>query len=116
MFPNKQFACLFVVRMPLCLHVSLRVTRLLCSVCSVGCGGGGGEGTVTLGMFPRECEDTVARKWLLFGGGGEYQLYIVPEVPSFMERLPLFFFQKQYLPLHTLIVGVFFCPSVGISK
>ena len=32
--------------------------------------GGGGEGTVTLGMFPRGCEDSVARRRLLSGGGG----------------------------------------------
>ena len=29
-----------------------------------------GEGTVTFGVFPQGCEDTVARRWLLFKGGG----------------------------------------------
>ena len=37
--------------------------------CHVSLGGGLGERTVTLGMFPRGCEDTVARRWLLFKGG-----------------------------------------------
>ena len=56
--------------MPLPLHVLLRVTRPLCSL-GVG---GGGEGAVTLGMFPGGCGDTVVRRWLIFrrGGGAIY--------------------------------------------
>ena len=30
----------------------------------------GAEGTVALGMLPGGCEDTVARRWSLFKGGG----------------------------------------------
>ena len=51
----------------------------LLSACLLSCrpsplhhnpGGGGGEGTVTWGMSPRGCEDTVTHRWLLYKRGG----------------------------------------------
>ena len=65
MHPNRQFAGLCVVHIPSCLHVLLRLMRHLCWG-----GGGGGEGTVALGKFPRGCDNTVARRRLSFKGGG----------------------------------------------
>ena len=61
--PDRQFPAHFVVHMPSCLHVLFRVARPLQSK-------RGGEGTVIWGMFPRGCEDTVARRWLLYKGVG----------------------------------------------
>ena len=49
--------------------LSCFVLRVPCFV-SGGVGGGGGEGTVTWGMFPRGCKGTVARRCFLFKGGG----------------------------------------------
>ena len=51
------------VHMPSCVHVLFRVVCLLHS--NRGC-----EGTVRWGMFPRGCEDTVARSPLLCKGAG----------------------------------------------
>ena len=50
--------------MPSWLHVLLRVTRPLCSL----------KGTITLGMFPQGCADTVVCRQLLIQGVG--QIYI----------------------------------------
>ena len=57
MHPNMQFPGQFEVHMPSCLHVLCRVARPL-------------QGTVTWGMFPQGCKDTVACRWLLYKGGG----------------------------------------------
>ena len=43
----------------------LMVSCVLC----VPWGGGGAEGTVTLGKFPWGCEDTVTCRWLLSNRG-----------------------------------------------
>ena len=66
MYPNGQFLAHFVVHMPLCLHVLFRVAGPL----QRNRRGGGGEGTVIWGMFPRGREGTVARRRLLCNGGG----------------------------------------------
>ena len=63
MYPNRQFLAHLVVHMPLCVHVLFRVAGRLHSN-----RGGGGEGTVTWGMFG--CEDNVARGRLLCKGEG----------------------------------------------
>ena len=57
MRPNRQFPADFVVHMPLCLHVLFRVASTLHST-----RGGGDEGTVTEGMSPWGCQDTVAHR------------------------------------------------------
>ena len=54
---GRQFPSLFVVHMPSCLHVLLRVTRPLCSL---------GR---HLGYVPRGCEDSVAHRRLLIKEG-----------------------------------------------
>ena len=63
MHPNRQFPAHFVVHMPLCLHALCHVVCPLHS--NRGC-----EGTVTWGMFPRGCEDTVAPRRTMQRGGG----------------------------------------------
>ena len=65
MHPSRQFPG-FVGHVSFCLHVLLGVTRPLCSLRE----GGGGQGTVTMGMFPRGCEDSVVRMWSLSKGVG----------------------------------------------
>ena len=62
-FLHPPFPGFFVVYMPSCLHALLRVTCPLL---------GGGEGTITFGMFPWGCEGTIARRRLLFGGGDNF--------------------------------------------
>ena len=64
MHPNRPFLAHFVVHMPLCLHDWFRVAHPLHSN-----GGGGGEGTITWGLFPRGSKDSVARRRLLCKGG-----------------------------------------------
>ena len=68
-YPDRQFTGHFVVHMPSCLHVLLRV-RVLCVL-------SGGKGTITLGIFPRGCEDTLARRRSLFEGlGGHHVVHL----------------------------------------
>ena len=65
MYPNRQFLAHFVAGMPLCLHVLFCVADPLHS----NRRGGGDEGTVSWGMFPRGCEDTVAGYYARGRGG-----------------------------------------------
>ena len=71
-----------LVSVELNIHPNMRFPGLffcgsyaLVSACFASCNASfvsprGAEGTVTLGMFPEGCEDTVACRWLLFRGGG----------------------------------------------
>ena len=76
MHPNRQYPAHFVVHMPSCLHVVFRVAHPLHS--NRGC-----EGTVTLGWFPRGCEDTIAPRRLLCKGVGGTAVLLssVPTMP-----------------------------------
>ena len=65
MHPNRQFLPHFVVHMPLCLYDLFRVARPFPRNVR-------GEGSVTWGMSPRRCEDTITRKQLLCKGRRGY--------------------------------------------
>ena len=53
-----------------------------CVPCIVSGGGGGGEGTVTWGTFPRGCEGTVAGRCFLYKGGGRIVELISGAAPA----------------------------------